>query len=594
MVNIVPARLSAKLVRLEKRARVTGTRLFKRYRRRLTIIVASTLALVLLVLGAFFTHRYIHQTPTVLIADLDAMTFDERYENKALREYPMIKRPIKSKLDSVFESGCRDPLEEAKKPRANAAFVVLARNNEIDGVLDSMHSLERHFNQWFNYPWIFLNDEKFTKEFRTAVKAAASGQVKFSVIPTDKWNMPVEKDDPVLFNEAVEEQGDRGIMYGNMAAYHRMCRFYSGHFYDNNLVQHLDWYWRVEPDVEFYCDLTYDPFIEMEKHGKKYGYTIMIKELENTVPTLFRETLAFARHKGIEPSHAFDLFTNNYTLYQGEHEKSYQGVRNDIEFWRRLQEMTPVNYARQWGLDDNEAVEPDKYSLESLAQFSSESAKPVMNSVDNVEYNLCHYWSNFEISRVDVFRSELYQEYFEWLEKAGGFYDERWGDAPVHSLAMALILSADENEGVNTSAMHYFRDIGYRHTTLTHCPANSPNQNPPYQESPAYKHGFSKKIENYWANYDFPISNDAIGVGCRCRCPFNHQDIENRGSACTSVWSKVTSDDREPRRVYNLNIVEKEAVKLYKEYLENHPDSGASWKLSKAQIEELKQYTVPT
>src|SRR5262245_59506552 len=48
------------------------------------------------------------------------------------------------------------------------------------------------------------------------------------------------------------------------------------------------WYWRIEPGVNFYCDLTYDPFAEMSRHGKMYGWTIGLWELSTTVPSLFR------------------------------------------------------------------------------------------------------------------------------------------------------------------------------------------------------------------------------------------------------------------------------------------------------------------
>lgn len=38
----------------------------------------------------------------------------------------------------------------------------------------------------------------------------------------------------------------------------------------------------------------------------------------------------------------------------------------------------------------------------------------------------------------------------------------RWGDAPVHSIAVALMLSAKE--------VHWFYDIGYKHDNFEHCP----------------------------------------------------------------------------------------------------------------------------
>lgn len=64
-------------------------------------------------------------------------------------------------------------------------------------------------------------------------------------------------------------------------------------------------------------------------------------------------------------------------------------------------------------------------------------------------------WSNFEIGDLNFWRSEAYMKFFEHLDKAGGFYYERWGDAPVHSIGAALFARKEQ--------IHWFEDIGYRH-----------------------------------------------------------------------------------------------------------------------------------
>jgi len=53
-------------------------------------------------------------------------------------------------------------------------------------------------------------------------------------------------------------------------------------------------------------------------------------------------------------------------------------------------------------------------------------------------YNKCHFWSNFEIGDLNFWRGEAYTKFFEFLDSKGGFYYERWGDAPVHSIGAAL------------------------------------------------------------------------------------------------------------------------------------------------------------
>ena len=55
-------------------------------------------------------------------------------------------------------------------------------------------------------------------------------------------------------------------------------------------------------------------------------------------------------------------------------------------------------------------------------------------------YNLCHFWSNFEIANLDIFNNDDYENFFQYLDNLGGFYYERWGDAPIHSIAIALFL----------------------------------------------------------------------------------------------------------------------------------------------------------
>ncbi|PSK76967.1 glycolipid 2-alpha-mannosyltransferase 2 [Candidozyma auris] len=80
-------------------------------------------------------------------------------------------------------------------------------------------------------------------------------------------------------------------------------------------------------------------------------------------------------------------------------------------------------------------------------------------------YNLCHFWSNFEVASLKFWRSQAYRDYFEYLDQTGGFFYERWGDAPVHSIAAALFLPKDK--------IHYFHDVGYNHGVYTQCPLNA-------------------------------------------------------------------------------------------------------------------------
>ena len=138
----------------------------------------------------------------------------------------LLSRRISEKYDKVFVNGCLEP--EVDGPRANAAFVVLARDKELDGVIQSVKSIERHFNRWFHYPYVFLNDGDFTDKFKNTITNYTSAPVKFGKIDPSMWGFP-EWVNADVAREGIRKQGDAAIMYGGMESYHHMCRFYSGY-----------------------------------------------------------------------------------------------------------------------------------------------------------------------------------------------------------------------------------------------------------------------------------------------------------------------------------------------------------------------------
>lgn len=94
------------------------------------------------------------------------------------------------------------------------------------------------------------------------------------------------------------------IIYGGSLSYRNMCRFNSGFFFRHPLLDKYRWYWRIEPDVQFHCDLDFDPFVYMQENNKVYGacarvccrvsnscdvaaFTIAMYEFEATIPTLW-------------------------------------------------------------------------------------------------------------------------------------------------------------------------------------------------------------------------------------------------------------------------------------------------------------------
>ena len=85
----------------------------------------------------------------------------------------------------------------------------------------------------------------------------------YAQIPADHWGYP-SWIDPADAAAARHEMERNGVLYGGRESYHHMCRYYSGFFYRHPVLAEFDFYWRMEPDVHYYCDLDYDPFAFMQ------------------------------------------------------------------------------------------------------------------------------------------------------------------------------------------------------------------------------------------------------------------------------------------------------------------------------------------
>lgn len=135
-----------------------------------------------------------------------------------------------------------------------------------------------------------------------------------------------------------------------------------------------------------------DPFVKMIEHNKTYGFTIAVKELRETVPNLFRYASAYMRKNGLKSKGLWEMFL----------------------------EPTP---------EKEEPISSNKHPLpeEILRGDPSHASIPDVDpeTMEGESYNMCHFWSNFEIARLDFFRSQEYEDFFQMMDRSGGFWMER-------------------------------------------------------------------------------------------------------------------------------------------------------------------------
>ena len=70
--------------------------------------------------------------------------------------------------------------------------------------------------------------------------------------------------------------------------------------------------------------------------------------------------------------------------------------------------------------------------------------------------NAARYFNNFEVSDLRVWLSPQYRDYFNFVDRLGGIYYHKWGDAAIKTIAVTLFIPRDRT--------HRFTGIAYSHT----------------------------------------------------------------------------------------------------------------------------------
>ena len=130
----------------------------------------------------------------------------------------------------------------------------------------------------------------------------------------------------------------------------------------------------------------------MIEHNKTYGFTIAVKELRETVPNLFRYAAGYKRKNNITSQGLWEMFVEPQPDKEPETPEDKPQIPEEILRGEPGRNTPPAI--------DYEAMEGEKY-------------------------NMCHFWSNFEIARLSFFRSKEYEEFFQMMDRSGGFWMER-------------------------------------------------------------------------------------------------------------------------------------------------------------------------
>lgn len=129
----------------------------------------------------------------------------------------------------------------------------------------------------------------------------------------------------------------------------------------------------------------------MIESNKTYGFTIAVKELKETVPNIFRYASAYKRVNNLTSQGLWEMFVE---------------PKEEVKEVKEVKTPLPEEILKG---------DPSRASIPEIDPENMEGEK----------YNMCHFWSNFEIARLSWFRSKEYEDFFQMMDRSGGFWMER-------------------------------------------------------------------------------------------------------------------------------------------------------------------------
>ncbi|KAF8518758.1 nucleotide-diphospho-sugar transferase [Gautieria morchelliformis] len=261
----------------------------------------------------------------------------------------------------------------------------------------ALRNIEDRFNRRLKYPYVVFTEAAITEAIQSKADWITEGRTTFADLPPDMWDPP-----EFLDSDKIQESMKT---IGFSLGYRSMCRFYSGFFWRHPAIVQYDWIWRLDSDIEFHCDVPYDPVVRMRSAEALYGFVQVADDALWVQPSLAGNISAFmAKNARLLPPNA--------------------------------------NHAFSW----------------------HDVGKALRGEANGEDCTMKAFYNNWEISHRSLWSSELYMSFFEHLDRAGGFFYERWGDSLVHSHGVSMALQANQ--------VMQFEDMGYEHQQWPYdCPS---------------------------------------------------------------------------------------------------------------------------
>ncbi|KAJ1847782.1 hypothetical protein LPJ70_001359, partial [Coemansia sp. RSA 2708] len=130
----------------------------------------SILFVVVAVIGAVVVLRDLRYDFD-FVSDMRAAELARRTQEVTTTMTSTVLQTEKTMVTETVQAAAAQPPTE----RASAAFVILTRNKDLKELRETLAQLEDRFNRRYQYPYVFLNNEPFSDDFKEKIQEVVSG-----------------------------------------------------------------------------------------------------------------------------------------------------------------------------------------------------------------------------------------------------------------------------------------------------------------------------------------------------------------------------------------------------------------------------------
>jgi alpha 1,2-mannosyltransferase len=283
------------------------------------------------------------------------------------------------------------------------AIVYLAQNKVTSAgnrrmmLKQSLDLLYENYNNRFKHPVLIFHEGDFDARTQKQIIAGKS-EIEFHMI---HFKMPsfIKK------SEAPE------LWRGHTIGYRHMCRFYAFLLYGALSNLGYDWYLRMDDDSYIWSKIDYSLFDFMKQNGYEYGYRVESQEPKQYAIGFSEAVCSYLKTERIEA----DFFCQNL-----ERVSLKACIHSAAENYRVFRRMNLFRTRQQWN-------------------------------------GWCFY-NNFHITELDFWRRADVRRFLLYLDRMGGAYKCRWGDALVQTAAIQIFMPP--------ARVYKFQDWTYEHASV--------------------------------------------------------------------------------------------------------------------------------